>query len=273
MRALVTLTPAESKRLIARGTCRLDVVAEALRQGTIIVANGVTNSYIVEELTGERFAERTLFAAGLVTDGVACQSPPERRLQPVVVERGQRADVPWREALARFGPADVFIKGANAIDRDGLVGVLLANLKGGTIGEALGPLAARGAHLVVPVGLEKLVPSVRAAAEAVGIQRLQQGLGLKVGMMVVSGARVVTEITALSLLAGVHATHVASGGVGGSEGAVTLAVEGTPDAVERALDAVLDVKGEPAPRAVKNGCPCEAPCAWGTREPRDGGAA
>ena len=265
MRAVVTLTPAESKRLIARGTCQLDIVALARREGTIIVANGVTNSYVVEELTGETFADRTLFAAGLVTDGVACQSPPDRRLEPVVLERGERAAVPWREALARFGPRDAFIKGANALDRDGLVGVLLANLKGGTIGEAIGPLAARGANLVVPIGLEKLVPSVRAAAEALGIQRQERSLGLKVGMMVVSGARVVTEITALGILAGVRVVHVASGGVGGSEGAVTLAIEGDAAAVERALDIVLDVKGEPVPQAPKRDCPCERACEWGTR--------
>ncbi len=38
--------------------------------------------------------------------------------------------------------------------------------------------------------------------------------------------KVVTEIQALALLAGVRTTHVGSGGVAGSEGAVVLSIEG-----------------------------------------------
>jgi hypothetical protein len=60
----------------------------------------------------------------------------------------------------------------------------------------------------------------------------------------VVNATVVTEIQALHILAGVEATHVASGGIGGCEGAVALVAEGTDEAVQKAFEVIERVKGE-----------------------------
>ena len=57
--------------------------------------------------------------------------------------------------------------------------------------------------------------------------------------------KVVTEIQAFALLAGVRAYHLASGGVGGSEGAVVLSLEGDEEKVEKAFELVKSIKGEP----------------------------
>ena len=57
--------------------------------------------------------------------------------------------------------------------------------------------------------------------------------------------KVVTEIQAFAILAGVRAYHLASGGVGGSEGAVVLALEGDEKRVEKAFELVKSIKGEP----------------------------
>ena len=65
-------------------------------------------------------------------------------------------------------------------------------------------------------------------------------------LMPVVNATVVTEIQALRILAGVEATHIASGGFGGCEGAVALVVEGTDEAVRRAFEVVEGLKGETA---------------------------
>ena len=46
------------------------------------------------------------------------------------------------------------------------------------------------------------------------------------------------------MLAGVGATHVASGGIGGSEGTVVLSLEGSETAIEKAFKLVRAVKGE-----------------------------
>ena len=64
-------------------------------------------------------------------------------------------------------------------------------------------------------------------------------------MIPLTGAKVVTEITALKILAGVEAFHVASGGVSGSEGSVALVAEGSKEAMNKAIKLVESIKGEP----------------------------
>ncbi|MCL6449704.1 MAG: hypothetical protein K6T75_00190 [Acetobacteraceae bacterium] len=263
MRAILCLDPPESRRLIARAVAALDEVVQARRSGTIIVANGVTNAYVAEELLGRRLEEKCLFAAGLVADGRLCLSPEKERLPALVLRQGEPASVPWTEALDGFGAGDVFIKGGNALDPQGAVGVFMAHERGGTVGAALGTLRARGSHLVMPVGLEKLVPSVPAAAALLGTRVLDLSHGLKVGMMVVVGARVVTEAVALERLFGVNAVHAASGGVGASQGAVVLAIDGEERAVRAAFEYVSALKGEEPPAIRREDCAaCGRGCEW-----------
>jgi hypothetical protein len=78
-------------------------------------------------------------------------------------------------------------------------------------------------------------------------------MGQSAGFMPVVNAQVVTEIEALTLLTGVTAVHVGSGGVAGSEGAVMLALEGEHDVVLAAFELIESIKGEPqfeSPRLV-----------------------
>jgi len=70
-------------------------------------------------------------------------------------------------------------------------------------------------------------------------------MGNKVGLMPVHGAEVITEIEALRILADVKATMVAAGGLGDSQGAVALLVEGPDDKVRHAFELVEQIKGEP----------------------------
>lgn len=186
------------------------------------------------------------YAAGYIGEGKLAATPPELRMEPYVLVDGRLVDVPAKEMIQEFEADDVFIKSANAVDAEGHAGVLMANEKGGTIAMAQGPVIARGCHLIVPVGLEKMVPSVIEASRKGGILRLKYAMGLKVGLMPVVNATVVTEIQALHILAGVEATHVASGGIGGCEGVVALVVEGTDEAVRRAFEVVEGIKGERA---------------------------
>jgi len=97
----------------------------------------------------------------------------------------------------------------------------------------------------MPVGLEKMVPSVMEAAEHTGIYRFTYSTGLPVKLMPVPLAKVVTEIQAFGVLAGLRAYHIGSGGVGGSEGSVHLALEGEEKNVEKAFELVKSIKGEP----------------------------
>jgi hypothetical protein len=58
-----------------------------------------------------------------------------------------------------MGPKDVYIKGVNAIDPQGKVGVLIGNkVEGGTIGRIMAAQKKIGFTIIYPVGLEKLIP-------------------------------------------------------------------------------------------------------------------
>ncbi len=242
--ALVTLTPSESKRLLAKAVAALPEVRRAMRSGTVVVGKGSTNAFIVEELLGVGI-DRAEYTAGVITQGAPrVNVAPLPR--PYVLRQGKTVDISLSEAVKDFGPEDVFIKGANAVDVEGNAGILVTSNVAGTIGAALPTVAARGSHLIVPVGLEKLIPSVAEAARNCGIFRFKYVVGAAPGMVALMTAKVVTEVQALAVLAGVRATHVASGGVGGSEGSVVLALTGAESSVKKAFDFVSALKGEPA---------------------------
>jgi len=101
-------------------------------------------------------------------------------------------------------------------------------------------------ELIVPIGLEKLIPDVRGAVEFLASGLADEAIGDRVGLVPMLGAKVVTEITALETLYRVTAKCIAAGGVGGSEGAVTLVIDGEAPEVEKALKDIKSFKGEPA---------------------------
>lgn len=258
-RALVTLTVAESKRLIAKAIVELSEVKWALERGTIIIAGGTTNGYIVEELIGDKI-EKEKYTAGIIVQGRGCVTPLEERIQPMVLKDGKVIETPWTEALASLKAGDVFIKGGNALDLEGNVGVMVAHPQGGTIGAALPILTARGVNLIMPVGLEKLIPSVIMASKEGGIEKIDYSLGMPCGIIPVSTGKVVSEIQALGYLFGVDVIPYGSGGVGASEGAQTLLIVGVEEDVKQAFEFVKSIKGEPALKGLKQNCKCQNPC-------------
>lgn len=241
---IVVLLPSESKRLIAKGVLALPEVRRVLREGRFVISRGTSTAYIAEELLGVALPKANC-TAGIVTDARLSVTVPEDGIGPWVFHRGVKSDEPAEEALKQFTARDVSVKGANAIDPQGHVGVLAANDVGGTIGSVWPVVAARGSHLIVPAGLEKMVPSVIEAARVCGNKLFKYVMGTRVSLMPVVNALVVTEIQALEVLTGVRAVHVSSGGVGGSEGAVVIGLEGADGTVKRAFELVQSLKGEP----------------------------
>jgi len=90
-----------------------------------------------------------------------------------------------------------------------------------------------------------MIPDVRAAVEFMTKSPVDESFGHKVGLIPMLGATVVTEITALETLYDVQARCIAAGGVDGSEGAVTIAIKGLDEEVQRAIRDVRSFKGEP----------------------------
>ena len=242
--ALVVMLPHESKRLLARAILKLPEVKNVLESGWFVVSRGVTPSYIVEELTGETLPKQNC-TAGIVTDGRLSVTVEADRLGPWVFKDGKLSDVPADEALSQFAARDVSIKGANAVDRHGNVGVLAANEVGGTVGGVWPTIASRGCHWITPVSLERLIlPSIPEAAMATGNFLWDYTMGSSVGLMPVVIAKAVTEIQALEVLTGVTAVHVAAGGVIGSEGAVILALEGDGQTVRSTFEMLEKLKAD-----------------------------
>jgi len=242
--AIVSLTVAESKRLIAKGVAALPEVRRAMQNGRIVIARGSTNAYVAEELLGTPIEAKANYAAGLIAEGRLGINGRRQMMEPYVLRDGKPVPTGITEILKEFRASDVFIKGANAIDLEGYAGVLLGGEEAGTIGAALPTVTARGSHLIVPAGLEKLIPSVIEAAGKCGVNRYKYGTGTKVGFMPVVTGKIVTEIQALEVLTGVSACHISSGGIAGSEGGVVLVLEGNEDEVERAWQLVSSIKGE-----------------------------
>ena len=254
MKAVFTLTPAESKRLIPKAVVEMEEVKLAREKAYIILAGGTTNGFIAQELLKEKI-EPQRFTAGTNICGLLCvTNANDRHPFPIILERGAVSKKDFKAALEDFSIYTVFIKGANAIDPQGNVGIITAGWDGGTVGNSLGILTSTGLRYVVPVGLEKLIPSVPEAVASVGSKTFDYSLGANFGMFLLSNANIVTEIRALKILANVHAKLVAAGGIGGSEGSVVLVAEGADLDVKKAISLVESIKGEKPVPALKGLC-------------------
>jgi len=243
-RALVTLTPSESRRLIAKAVAAMPEVRRALKEGFVYIATGTTAAYIAEEILGEKI-EKEKWTVGTISNGRTCVTPQKTWPKHLVLYRGEPFDDP-EEALRRMGPRDVFIKGANAIDVNWNVAVFAAAPDGGTIGRTFGWTITKGVFTIAPVGLEKFVPTpVEESAKLTGIRSFDWGTGLYAALVPMPHAHPVTEVEAYGILAGVEAVPVAAGGAGGAEGSVTLVLEGDEGAMEKAMEITKAVKGEP----------------------------
>ncbi len=245
MKACVVLKPSASKRLIAKGVAALPVVKRALSSGTVVITLGTTNGFVAEELLG-RPIDRGVFAAGFV-DGRWNLNARIDEAKEIVLREGKPTEVPAKELIDSLSTGDVVIKGGNALDPWGTVGVLLGASSGGTVGRYLPPALARGVEIVIPIGLEKTIhASVTDLAIELGSGRIDLCMGLPAGMHPLVG-RVVTEIDALETLFAVDVMQVAAGGVGHGAGSVSLLIKGEDKAVQAAFELVRSLVSEADP--------------------------
>jgi len=245
MKAFAVLAPSTCKRLIAKGVAAHPTVREAIEGGTVVVTLGTTNAFVAAELASGAIDHGT-FAAGLIDD----RWNPNARIaeaRDVVFQRGEQVSIESDELLQSLGAGDVIVKGGNALDPFGTVGVLLGAENGGTIGRYIPTAMARGIEIVIPISVGKSVHSpIQRIVRDLGSRRLELGDGLPCGMFPLSGD-VVSEIEALEILFGIRATHVASGGIGMGRGSVSLTFEGDANDVRAAFDLLRRLKKEPEP--------------------------
>jgi len=286
MLAQLTFTPAESKKFIAKVLVASDPVKTAAAGGTIAIHPSSSTYFIAEELLGAKppsntwvcgviAPKGTCVEAGAANAGVAISTGEEESTpthnpgqfkHTYVIREGKfRNGIPLDDILAELGPGDVYIKGVNALDPDGRVAVLIGNrVEGGTIGRVMAASRRRGFTVLCPVGLEKLIPvSVSEAARIANRKGYSYSMGMPCSLLPVDGGRVevVTEPRAVEMLSGARAVPIAAGGLGGAEGAITLAVEGEEAQIARVVAFAEAAKGARLPALRVNSC-LDCPTTW-----------
>jgi hypothetical protein len=262
MRAQVSLTPNESKKLIAKALASMGEIKIALEDGIVVMHPSSSTLFLAEEVLGKT-PETEVWMAGAVTPRAACgddaikvwmmthpeargKNSPEAFPFSWVIEKGKLSQ---GEALGslfmRMGPKDVYVKGVNAIDPQGKVGVLIGNdIEGGTIGRVLAAQRKNGFTIIYPVGMEKLIPiSIEEAVTAAKDRlNLSYSMGGRCSLLQCEG-KVVTELKAIEILTGANAIPIGAGGVDGAEGAITLVISGEDHQVKKAINYIEHVKG------------------------------
>ncbi|MDD2835247.1 MAG: hypothetical protein PHY05_03780 [Methanothrix sp.] len=244
------LTVAAAKRLIGKALAAHPIIKAVISSATLVIIAGTTNGYAAEEILkvvgyAEDFSKRRFFRGIVLPPGRTTETGrlPDESDFPgdVVIVKGV-----WQKGKTLFDVAkglregDVILKGANALDLcKKQAAVLIGHPSGGTTITALQAAVGRRVQLILPVGLEKRVPGdlmeIAARINAPG----ESGFRL----LPVPG-EVFTEIDAIRQLTGAEAEMLAAGGVGGAEGAVWLALQGSPEQLAKAEELMKEVSGE-----------------------------
>ena len=243
--ASVVLTVSEGKRLIAKAVAKMPIVRKALRKGMVIICKGTTNTYIAEEILESPVVHGSYVLGRIYPWQNGKKLPAVSPVNEIILINGVRQpDMSLEDAVSRLGPGDVVIKGANLLDyKNNLAGVCIGSPTSGTAGTVIPYVIARRAHLVIPIGLEKLVAG-NLADIAATINAPTEQLNSVPAMYVITG-HIVTEIDAIKQLADVNVCETACGGIGGQEGGRWFAVEGKKEQVQKMLKIVEQVHGEP----------------------------
>jgi hypothetical protein len=262
MLAQIVLTPAESKKLIAKAVAGLEAVQQAAKNGIVALHPSSSTYFIVEEITGSK-PKTNYWVCGVVTPRGMCVemamvlgnglTPREDKANPGdlqgtwVIEKGQLgSEEKLSSLLYRMTASDVYVKGVNALDPEGNVGILFG--LEGSMGYIQTARRKRNFTIIYPAGLEKLIPiPVKQAAKEAKFTRYESGMGMPVGLFPCPSGVTVNEVRAIEILSGASAIPVASGGLGGAEGATTLVLKGKADEVKKALDFVEQSKGARLP--------------------------
>ena len=261
MLAQVVLTPAESKKLIAKAIAKLDTVRQAAKQGMVVIHPSSSTYFIFEELVGAK-PKTNHWVCGVVTPRGMCvemammfggNSPASIKHDPGelrglwAIKNGKvLTENTTAELMEQMTDNDVYIKGVNALDSQGNVGILVGE-RGG-LGVILSAWKKKRFTLIFPAGLEKLIPiPIRQAAMEAKQAKYEYGMGLPAGLFAYPHGKAITEIDAVKKLSGAVAVPIASGGLGGAEGATTLIIKGTNEQVNNAIKYIEQSKGAKLP--------------------------
>jgi hypothetical protein len=278
MLAQITLTPTESKKLIAKAIANMEFIKKAATEGMIVLHPSSSTYFIVEEITGIK-PNTNYWVCGVVAPRGTCVEmamlnfPPPSIPSPkpgggsgdfsswwVIREGKISPTAKISELMEQMKPGDAFIKGANALDPQGNAGILIGEpMAGGTLGFVMSAWRKISFHLVFSVGMEKLIPiPISEASKEAKPAKYDYAMGLPTGLFPCPEGKTVTEIDAIKMLSGAVAVPIAAGGLGGAEGATTMVIKGNEEQVKKAIDFIEQSKGAKLPQLrLRNcqGCP------------------
>ena len=242
MKAQIVLTVNESKKIIAKAICSLPEVKNALARKKILLKGGTTVSAIAEELVGIplRICGR-ISKRGTVSSQIILVKHPHS----ILVEKGKTKNIDDNivEVVKNLGRGDIIIISGNALDSQKNVGIMAGSVSGGNAGMAVSGMFSEGAEVIIPIGLEKLIPgTIRDASIIAGRKDVDVSYGMAVGLIPLYG-KVVTEKDAVETLAKLNCTVIGKGGILGAEGSTVMVVEGLDKEVKKILKVIKEVKG------------------------------
>lgn len=267
-------TPSEAKCLIAKAVAQLPRVREAMGNGILAMHPSSSTYFIFKELTGAAPTGQVWVTGIIVPKGLCVEAHTQ------VTKKDEKEGVGLGKALFdpglyphsytiikgqvvygqtiydlidKMGPGDIYLKGVNAIDTNGKVGVLLGSMAEGTIGKMVAARRDKGFEIMCPVGLEKLIPGSIDEASAFVERKKDYSMGQKCRLKGLDST-VVTELDAVKMLAEVEAVMFAAGGIGQGEGTVCLAVEGAKAEVEKIIAIAEACKGAQLPQVETPQC-------------------
>ncbi|MFX0195151.1 MAG: hypothetical protein ACFFCW_03425 [Candidatus Hodarchaeota archaeon] len=255
MRIQFVLTPTESKKLISKAVVTIDSFKHALDKGTIVIHPSSTTVFILSEL-GYQLEPSELWICGLTIQRGLCASAeilqevrkagkfdPKEYSHSWIIKKGKLTrGLQLKDVLPLLAKGDLYIKSPNSIDPNGKVGVLFSAKGAGTIGMVKKAQRKQGFEIILPTGLEKLVPK---PIEEICRKSPKHGMnfctGTPCGVIPVEGS-VITELEAIRILSGAESIPIASGGVGGAEGALVLVVRGDEQQIKKVSEVLGGVK-------------------------------
>lgn len=239
-RVQVTLTGNEGKMLIAKAASQTEQVRKCLQGHKLLLCGGTTVSALSEELGFEplRISGR-IDATGTRTALRSAQTPHN-----LLIENGKsrNVDKEIQKVVETLDANDLIVVGANAIDTAGRAALAFAALGGGSRGYALHSAYMQGVPMLILAGLNKLIPDLGSAQAHSGRTGIDCSMGAAIGLYNLFGM-IITEVKAFELLFGIEAVVIAGSGIHSGEGSRTFVLSGEEDAIERAWEVCLSIKG------------------------------
>lgn len=209
MKMQISLTPAESKKLISKSLLKINFFEIALKDGLILIHPSSTTYFLYEEFAGEKPPKN--WVCGVITPKGACIN---QDMLEILEERGATKDIGkfdqfWVfkkgklirdvslvEILEEMTEKDVYVKTGNAVDSKKNVGVLIGAPDGkGTVGRIYEASKKKGFKVLLPIGLEKMIPSIDDATKITNPKELKYSMGMPCYLFPIQGY-VVTECEA-----------------------------------------------------------------------------